>query len=67
MGGKKEITAYQINNVLRVYGEQLRRGKISNRMRSADTNSSDKISISINAERKTIIDDTTSKPKKKMR
>lgn len=31
MEKKKEITAYQINNVLRVYGDQLRRGKISNR------------------------------------
>ena len=65
MGGKKEITAYQINNVLRVYGEQLRRGKISNRMRSTDINSPDKISISIKAGRKTIIDDITSKPNKK--
>ena len=61
--GKKEITAYQINNVLRVYGEQLRRGKISNRLRSTDTNSPDKISISIRAGRKTTLDDTISKPK----
>ena len=60
-----EISAYQINNVLRVYGEQLRRGRISNRKRSTDTNAPDKISISVRAERKTIIDDTTSKPKKK--
>ena len=60
--GKKEITAYQIINVLRIYGEQLRRGKISNRMRSTDTNSPDKISISVRAGRKTTLDDTTSKP-----
>jgi hypothetical protein len=60
--GKKEITAYQINNVLRVYGEQLRRGKISNRMRSTDTNSQDKISISIKGGRKTTLDGTISKP-----
>jgi len=60
------ISSYQINNVLRVYGEQLRRGRISNRKRSTDTNSPDKISISVRAERKTIIDDTTSKPKKKI-
>jgi 16S rRNA C1402 N4-methylase RsmH len=73
MGGKKEITAYQINkeitayqinNVLRVYGEQLRRGRISNRMKPTNTNSPDKISISIRTRRKTIIDDTTSKPNK---
>jgi len=54
------ISAYQINNVLRVYGEQLRRGKISNRQRSTDTNGPDKISISANARRETIIDDITS-------
>ena len=65
MGKKKEITAYQINNVLRVYGEQLRRGRISNRKRSTDTNAPDKISISVKDRRETIIDDTTSKPKKK--
>lgn len=60
MGKKKEITAYQINNVLRVYGEQLRRGMISNRKRSTDTNSSDKISISAKARRESIADDITS-------
>ena len=61
------ISAYQINNVLRVYGEQLRQGRISNRHRSEDTNAPDKISISVRAARKTIIDDTTTKPKKKIR
>jgi len=54
------ISAYQINNVLRVYGEQLRRGRISNRKRSTDTNAPDKISISARARRETIIDDMTS-------
>jgi hypothetical protein len=54
------ISAYQINNVLRVYGEQLRRGRISNRQRSTDTNSPDKITISASARRETIIDDITS-------
>ena len=58
------ITPYQINNVLRVYGEQLRRGRILKRQRFADTNKPDKISISIRTRRKTIIDDTTSKPNK---
>jgi hypothetical protein len=60
MRGKKEITAYQINNVLRVYGEQLRRGRISNRMRSTDINLPDKISISAKARRESIADDITS-------
>ena len=58
--GKKEITAYQINNVLRVYGEQLRRGRISKRQRSTDTNAPDKISISARARSETIIDGITS-------
>jgi len=60
MGVKKEITAYQINNVLRVYGEQLRRGRISKRQRSTDTNALDKIRISANARYETIIDGITS-------
>jgi hypothetical protein len=60
MGNKKEITAYQINNFLRVYGEQLRRGKISNRHKRTDTNSPDKISISAKAGRESIADDITS-------
>jgi hypothetical protein len=60
MGKKKEITAYQINNVLRVYGEQLRRGRISNRHKGTDTNSPDKISISAKAKRESIVDDITS-------
>jgi len=60
MGVKKEITAYQINNVLRVYGEQLRRGRVSNRRRSNDTKGPDNISISANARRETIIDGITS-------
>ena len=60
MDKKKEITPYQINNVLRVYGEQLRRGRISNRYKDTDTNSSDKISISAKARRESIADDITS-------
>ena len=60
MGVKREITAYQINNVLRVYGEQLRRGRISKRQRSTDTNAPDKISISARARSETIIDGITS-------
>ena len=60
MRGKKEITAYQINNVLRVYGEQLRRGRISNRKNPTGTNSPDQISISAKARRKSIVDDITS-------
>ena len=54
------ITAYQVNNVLRVYGDQLRQGKISSRSKDRDTHLQDKISISTNARRKTIINNITS-------
>jgi hypothetical protein len=54
-----EITAYQVNNVLRVYGDQLRQGRISNRPRNTDTGPPDRISISTKARRKTIIDNIT--------
>lgn len=37
MRPKKEITAFQINNVLRVYGEQLRRGRILDLKRFTNT------------------------------
>ena len=60
MGKKNEITAYQINNVLRVYGEQLRRGRISNPHKDTDTNSPGNISISANVRRESIADDLTS-------
>jgi hypothetical protein len=54
------ITAYQVNNVLRVYGDQLRQGKIAGRSKNRDPHLKDKISISTNARRKTIIDNITS-------
>ena len=60
MMGKKDIKAYQINNVLRVYGEQLRQGRIFNWKRPADSNSPDKISISAKTRRESIADDITS-------
>jgi hypothetical protein len=60
MRKKKEITAYQINNVLRVYGDQLRKGMISNWHKDADPDSPDKISISAKVRRESIADDITS-------
>lgn len=50
------ISAYQVNNVLRVYGDQLRQGGISNRPKNINTPSPDKISISEGARRKSIVD-----------
>ena len=54
------ISAYQVNNVLRVYGDQLRQSMISNRLEGTDTNTPDRISISAKSRRETIIDDITS-------
>jgi hypothetical protein len=54
------ITAYQVNNVLRVYGDQLRQGRISSKPKEANPSLPDRISISSKARRKTIIDNITS-------
>jgi hypothetical protein len=54
------ISAYQVNNVLRVYGDQLCQGMTSNRAGGTDTNAPDRISISTKTRRKTIIDDIIS-------
>ncbi|MGB5991108.1 MAG: DVU0524 family FlgM-associated protein [Desulfobacterales bacterium] len=54
------ISAYQVNNVLRVYGDQLRQSMICNRSEGTDTNTPDKISISAKTRRETIIDDIIS-------
>ena len=50
------ISAYQVNNVLRVYGEQLRQNRVSNRSANDDNSSADRISISAGAKRKAIIE-----------
>jgi hypothetical protein len=54
------ISAHHINNVLRVYGEQLRQSMISNRPKSTDTNTPERISISAKTRRETIIDNIIS-------
>jgi hypothetical protein len=53
------ITAYQVNNVLRVYGDQLRQSRISIGPKDTDAGLPDRISISAKARRKTIIDNIT--------
>ena len=50
------ISAYQVNNVLRVYGDQLRQSRFSNRPNVGNNRSPDRISISAGAKRKAIID-----------
>ncbi|MBW1675214.1 MAG: hypothetical protein JRJ79_01110 [Deltaproteobacteria bacterium] len=50
------ISTYQVNNVLRVYGDQLRQNRLSSKEKIGDTRSPDKIDISSEAKRKAIID-----------
>ena len=54
------ISAYQVNNVLRVYGDQLRQNRISNRTKNSDSRTPDKINISGEAKRKAVIDKVAS-------
>jgi hypothetical protein len=50
------ISTYQVNNVLRVYGEQLRQNRLAGKEKSGDGRSPDKIDISSEAKRKAIVD-----------
>ncbi len=50
------VSAYQINNVLRVYGDQLRQSRISSKPKNMEMSSPDRISISATARRKAVID-----------
>ncbi|UCH00554.1 MAG: hypothetical protein JSU78_00835 [Deltaproteobacteria bacterium] len=49
------ITPYQINNVLRVYGTQLRQNRALNRLKDSNTRIPDRISISADAKRQAIV------------
>lgn len=53
------ITAYQINNVLRVYRDQLRQSRVSTERKNSDTGLPDRIGISAKARRNKIIDKIT--------
>lgn len=50
------ISTYQVNNVLRVYGDQLRHNRLLGRERGGDARSPDKIDISSEAKRKAIVE-----------
>ena len=50
------ISSYQVNNVLRVYGEQLRQNRTLNSPKDVSTRSPDRTSISAEAKRKTVVD-----------
>ena len=53
------ISAYQVNNVLRVYGDQLRQNRTLNKPKAKDSDTPDKINISSEAKRQAIIDKIT--------
>lgn len=55
------ISSYQVNNVLRVYGDQLRQGKASKRMAESQHSAPDRIDISGGAKRKVLVDRIASK------
>lgn len=50
------ISTYQVNNVLRVYGDQLRQGKAAKRTGELQHSSADRIDISGSAKRKLLVD-----------
>jgi len=50
------ISAYQVNNILRVYGDQLRQSIASRRPTSSPGRAPDTVSISAGAKRKAVID-----------
>jgi len=54
------IPVYQVNNVLRVYGEQLRQNRGLDKPSADNIHQPDKISISSEARRKTIVDKISS-------
>ena len=49
------ISSYHVNNVLRVYGDQLRQTRTSNRPKDSKMSSPDRISISDKAKRRVIV------------
>ena len=49
------ISSYHVNNVLRVYGDQLRQTRTSNRPKDSKMSSPDRISISDKAKRRIIV------------
>ena len=53
------ISEHHINNVLRVYGDQLRQSMISSRPEDTDNSEPEKIGISAKSRRETILDDIT--------
>ena len=54
------ISTYQVNNFLRVYGDQLRQTKIASRPKDGGTRAPDQISISDDGKRKAVVEQIAS-------
>lgn len=54
------ISSYQVNNVLRVYGDQLRQNRLSSRAKTGDNPTPDRLDISTGAKRKAVIEKVAS-------
>lgn len=50
------VSAYQINNVIRVYGDQIRHGRAASRMKMQDQQTNDRLTLSSEAKRQYIVD-----------
>ena len=54
------ISTYQVNNVLRVYGDQLRQNKLSSKTKTGENPAPDRTDISTGAKRKAVIEKVAS-------
>jgi hypothetical protein len=54
------ISTYQVNNVLRVYGDQLRQNRLSNKAKTGGNPAPDRLDISTGAKRKAVIEKVAS-------
>ena len=54
------ISTYQVNNVLRVYGDQLRQNRLSSKAKTGENSAPDRLDISTGAKRKAVIEKVAS-------
>ena len=54
------ISTYQVNNVLRVYGDQLRQNRLSSKAKTGENPVPDRLDISTGAKRKAVIEKVAS-------
>jgi hypothetical protein len=54
------ISTYQVNNVLRVYGDQLRQNRLSSKAKTGENPVPDRLEISTGAKRKAVIEKVAS-------